>query len=115
MEDIDGKEDNMHFENNRIELKESGYYYCSRILDFFMSGDEELNKGKIKIYCENISDFPVTVELQDTYTRETAEKKKLSSDKDSFEMEVCREQSLYVDLGNETEGWDGCLEIEIVE
>lgn len=111
MKEIEGK--NLGLEKNEkgVMIKESGYYLASVVANDFAE------KTKIRIYCKGIAetDFPIIVELQDTYEREVIQRIELLNSKEVFELEIDTTQSLYVDLGNETEDWSGCVVVEALE
>lgn len=111
MKDISGKDMTLESNENKVKIKESGYYFNSIILN------NESGEGKVRIYCEDIleTDFPIVVELQDSNSRKSVRKIKILSCKDSFELEVVNGQSLYVDLGKETKNWSGCVIVETVD
>lgn len=110
MKDISGKDLNLESNDNKVKIKESGYYFNSVIVN------NESGQGKVRIYCENVldTDFPITVELQDSNSRKAVKKIEILNSKDSFELEVVNGQSLYVDLGKETKNWSGCVIVETV-
>lgn len=111
MKDISGRNLNLESNNSKTKIRESGYYFNS----LFMNN--ESGEGKVRIYCENIldTDFPIKIELQDSNSRKIVDEKEFLSCKDSFEMVVSNGQSLFVDLGKETENWSGCLIVETVD
>ncbi len=111
MRDIIGQELSLERHENKVRIKESGYYYNGAIVS------NDLGEGKVRIYCEDVldKDFPIVVDLQNSNNRESAKRIEISSCKDSFELDVTNGQTLYVDLGKETKGWTGCVIVETVD